>query len=118
MQIPLLSDRAAAVLQRGSPCDQPYLASRPTVYNLLAGVRVATATGDDLTNADDPMKVAMRQIAGAFSQLENARLAAKLRTAREAKRTTACKCEGYEEARVAILGNIWCHGCFKARCPG
>jgi hypothetical protein len=38
------------------------------------------------------MKVAMRQIAGAFSQLEKARLVAKLRTAREAKR--AGKCEG------------------------
>src|SRR5215472_16749932 len=49
------------------------------------GMRVLTATGDDLTNTDDPMKVAMRQIAGAFSQLEKARLVAKLKAAREAQ---------------------------------
>jgi DNA invertase Pin-like site-specific DNA recombinase len=58
------------------------------------GVRVLTATGDDLTDTDDPMKVAMRQIAGAFSQLEKARLVAKLRVAREAKRAAGHKCEG------------------------
>src|ERR1700745_3423437 len=49
------------------------------------GMSVLTATGDDLTNTDDPMKVAMRQIAGAFSQLEKARLVAKLKAAREAQ---------------------------------
>ena len=47
------------------------------------GMRVLTANGDDLTVTDDHMKVAMRQIAGAFSQLEKARLIAKLREARE-----------------------------------
>jgi len=30
------------------------------------GVRVLTASGDDLTHTDDPFKVAMRQIAGAL----------------------------------------------------
>jgi DNA invertase Pin-like site-specific DNA recombinase len=58
------------------------------------GMRVLTANGDDLTNTDDHMKVAMRQIAGAFSQLENARLVAKLKAARERKRETSGKCEG------------------------
>jgi DNA invertase Pin-like site-specific DNA recombinase len=65
------------------------------------GMRVVTATGDDLTNTDEPMKVAMRQIAGAFSQLEKARLVAKLRVARERKRAETGKCEGrlsYAEA--------------------
>src|SRR6266852_4876687 len=38
------------------------------------GVRVLTASGDDLTETDDPFKVAMRQIAGVFAQLEKARL--------------------------------------------
>ena len=33
------------------------------------GVRVLTASGDDLTNTDDPFKVAMRQIAGAYRYL-------------------------------------------------
>ena len=51
------------------------------------GVRVLTAAGDDLTATDDPFKKAMRQIAGAFAELEKARLVAKLRHARERIRT-------------------------------
>ena len=47
------------------------------------GARVLTASGDDLTNTDDPFKVAMRQIAGAFAQLEKARLVAKLKGDRD-----------------------------------
>jgi hypothetical protein len=39
---------------------------------------VLTASGDDLTETDDPFKVAMRQIAGVFAQLEKARLVGKL----------------------------------------
>jgi DNA invertase Pin-like site-specific DNA recombinase len=58
------------------------------------GVRVLTATGDDLTNTDDPFKVAMRQIAGSFAQLEKARLVAKLKHARDRKREKEGKCEG------------------------
>ena len=66
------------------------------------GVRVITATGDDLTDTSDPMKKAMRQIAGAFAELEKARLVAKLRGARERQRAKAesttldgrGKCEG------------------------
>lgn len=57
-------------------------------------VRVLTANGDDLTNTDDPFKIAMRQIAGAFAQLEKARLVGKLRAARERKRATGAKVEG------------------------
>jgi DNA invertase Pin-like site-specific DNA recombinase len=57
-------------------------------------VRVLTANGDDLTATDDHFKVAMRQIAGAFAQLEKARLVAKLRHARERIRKTKGKCEG------------------------
>ena len=58
------------------------------------GVRVITATGDDLTDTSDPMKKAMRQIAGAFAELEKARLVSKLRVARERKRAANGKCEG------------------------
>jgi DNA invertase Pin-like site-specific DNA recombinase len=58
------------------------------------GVRVVTASGDDLTETDDPFKVAMRQIAGAFAQLEKARLVAKLKAARDRKRATGVKVEG------------------------
>jgi DNA invertase Pin-like site-specific DNA recombinase len=57
-------------------------------------VRVITATGDDLTDTSDPMKKAMRQIAGAFAELQKARLVAKLRGARERKRAVQGKCEG------------------------
>jgi len=50
------------------------------------GMRVLTANGDDLTETNDHMKVAMRQIAGSFAQLEKARLVAKLKAARDRKR--------------------------------
>ncbi|WP_246663787.1 recombinase family protein [Tardiphaga sp. vice278] len=58
------------------------------------GVRVLTASGDDLTVTDDPFKVAMRQIAGVFAQLEKARLVGKLKTARDRKRAAGFKVEG------------------------
>jgi DNA invertase Pin-like site-specific DNA recombinase len=58
------------------------------------GVRVITAGGDDLTETDDPFKVAMRQIAGVFAQLEKSRLVGKLRAARERKRARGEKVEG------------------------
>src|SRR3954468_2727751 len=70
------------------------------------GVRVLTASGDDLTNTDDPLKVAMRQIAGAFAQLEKARLVGKLRAARDRKRATGCKVEGrksHSELRPEVV---------------
>ncbi len=58
------------------------------------GVRVLTASGDDLTETNDPFKVAMRQIAGAFAQLEKARLVSKLKGARDRKRAVGVKVEG------------------------
>jgi DNA invertase Pin-like site-specific DNA recombinase len=71
------------------------------VVLIKLGMRVLTATGDDLTTTDDPMKVCMRQMAGAFSQLEKARLVAKLKAARVSKKEATGKCEGrksYAEA--------------------
>lgn len=61
---------------------------------IARGVRVVTASGDDLTATDDPFKVAMRQIAGVFAQLEKARLVGKLKAARDRKRATGTKVEG------------------------
>lgn len=58
------------------------------------GVRVLTANGDDLTETDDPTKVAMRQVVAAFAQLEKARLVGKLAAARKRKREANGKCEG------------------------
>jgi hypothetical protein len=49
------------------------------------GVCVFTSLGDDLTESDYEMRVAMRQIAGVFSQRKT-RLVKKLRVARERKR--------------------------------
>jgi DNA invertase Pin-like site-specific DNA recombinase len=58
------------------------------------GVRVLTASGDDLTDSSDPSRKMMRQIAGSFAEYEKARLVAKLRAARQRKRETVGKCEG------------------------
>lgn len=58
------------------------------------GVRVMTSRGDDLTDSDDEMRVAMRQIVGVFSQLEKTRLVKKLKAARDRKRATHGKVEG------------------------
>src|SRR6516225_6563217 len=54
-----------------------------------------SAAGDlELTNTDDEFKVAMRQIAAAFAQLEKARLVKKLNAARDRKRVAGEKVEG------------------------
>ncbi|HZH52728.1 MAG TPA: recombinase family protein [Microvirga sp.] len=63
------------------------------------GVTVLTATGDNLTTTDDPFKKAMRQIAGAFAELEKARLIHKLKAARDRKRATGAKVEGRKSFR-------------------
>jgi DNA invertase Pin-like site-specific DNA recombinase len=80
------------------------------------GMHVITASGDDLSVTDDPMKVAMRQIAGTFAQLEKARLVAKLRAARERKKEVGGKASGrksYGEARpdtVALVKELHANG--------
>jgi DNA invertase Pin-like site-specific DNA recombinase len=58
------------------------------------GVKVLTANGDDLTVTDEHMKIATRQIAGTFAQLEKARLVAKLKAARDRKKAETGKCGG------------------------
>ena len=59
------------------------------------GVRVYSATtGDELTETDDPSKVMMRQVAGAFAQFEKSRLISKLASARQRKRESVGRCEG------------------------
>ena len=71
------------------------------------GVRVLTSSGDDLTETSDPFKIAMRQIAGVFAQLEKARLVSKLKAARDRKRATGVKVEGrksYAEIDAAEQG--------------
>jgi DNA invertase Pin-like site-specific DNA recombinase len=50
------------------------------------GVRLLTASGDDLTDSDDLGRKMMRQVAGAFAEYEKGRLVAKLRSGRERRR--------------------------------
>jgi DNA invertase Pin-like site-specific DNA recombinase len=61
----------------------------------MRSVRLLTAGGDDLTASDDPGRVLMRQMVGAFAQYEKARLVAKLRSGRERKRQKSGKCGGH-----------------------
>jgi len=80
------------------------------------GMRVVTASGDDLTDSNDPSRITMRQIAGSFAQYEKARLVKKLRDARERKRAETGKCGGrksYAEARpytVALAKQLQSEG--------
>jgi DNA invertase Pin-like site-specific DNA recombinase len=70
------------------------------------GVRVLTATGDDLTNTDDAMKIAMRQFAGVFAQLEKSRLVSKLKSGRDTRVKNGLKPCGrrtYAEREPALV---------------
>lgn len=69
-------------------------------------VRVIASNGDDLTETEDEMKVAMRQIAGAFAQLEKTRLVKKLRASRERKRATGVKVEGRKRIAEREGGDV------------
>jgi DNA invertase Pin-like site-specific DNA recombinase len=57
-------------------------------------VAVYACNGENLTETDDPMKRAMRQMAGVFAELEKHRLVSKLKSARDRKRATGVKVEG------------------------
>lgn len=71
------------------------------------GVRVVTASGEDLTSTDDPAKVMMRQVAGAFAEYEKTRLVQKLKGARdraserEGRRVEGRK--GYRETNPGLI---------------
>lgn len=59
------------------------------------GVTVWSASGEmNLTETDDEYKIAMRQIAAVFAELEKRRLVKKLKAARDRKRAATGKCEG------------------------
>jgi DNA invertase Pin-like site-specific DNA recombinase len=47
------------------------------------GIQIITSSGQNLTESDDPAKVAMRQMASVFSQFEKSRLVGKLAAARK-----------------------------------
>jgi len=58
------------------------------------GIRVVTASSQDLTDNSDPAKVMFRQIAGAFAQFEKTKLVEKLRAGRDRVRGQMGRCEG------------------------
>ena len=71
------------------------------------GVEVVCANGDNLTATDDPSRVMMRQVAGAFAEYEKARLVQKLRGARDHKSAIMGKRvegrRGYAETDPAMV---------------
>jgi DNA invertase Pin-like site-specific DNA recombinase len=75
------------IVEDGSRFARTVLVQEAGIAMLVGlGVRVLTSRGDDLTDSDDEMRVAMRQIVGVFSQLEKTRLVKKLKAARDRKR--------------------------------
>jgi len=68
------------------------------------GVTVITASGHNLTDDDDPAKVAMRQMAAVFAQFEKARVVAKLRSGRDRKSAAiGRRCEGRKPVPNEVL---------------
>lgn len=96
------------IVEDASRLARDLIASETAILLLIErGVRVLTAAGDDLTDDSDPMRTAMRQIAGAFAQAEKARLVAKLRGARDrASQAAGKRVEGrksYSETDPALV---------------
>ena len=76
------------------------------------GVRLLTASGDDLTASDDPTRKMMRQIAGAFAEYEKARLVSKLRHARERQRKERGSVKGASRTwSCALTSSRWRRDC-------
>jgi len=58
------------------------------------GIKLVTAIGQDLTDESDAGKVFLRQVAGAASEYEKAKVVSRLATARAKIRAARGKCEG------------------------
>ncbi len=67
------------------------------------GVRVVTASGEDMTATDDPGRIAMRQMAGVFAEFEKNRLVHKLRGARD--RASAAAGHRVEGRKATLVGD-------------
>ena len=70
------------------------------------GVRLLTASSDDLTDSDDLGRKMMRQVAGAFMEYEKARLVGKLRGARERKRKETGKKVGGRKSHAELWPEV------------
>ena len=55
---------------------------------------ISAETGEDLTKAETPMAIFMRQLQGAHAEFDKRNIVARLRAAREQKRKTYGRCEG------------------------
>jgi DNA invertase Pin-like site-specific DNA recombinase len=61
------------IIEDASRLARSLITQEPGILALISrGVRVVTASGDDLTDDSDPSRTMMRQIAGAFHQYEKA----------------------------------------------
>jgi DNA invertase Pin-like site-specific DNA recombinase len=70
------------------------------------GVSLIPATAPDFFTEDTPTAVLVRQVLGAIAQFERTSLVAKLKAARDRKKTASGKCEGrksYAEARPEVV---------------
>ena len=81
------------------------------------GVTLMTAVGENLTDTDDEMRVAFRQMAMTFAQLEKTRLVKKLKAARDrASQKAGRRVEGRkghtrgDPELVALAKSIWREG--------
>jgi DNA invertase Pin-like site-specific DNA recombinase len=81
------------------------------------GVTLVTAAGENLTDTDDEMRVAFRQMAMTFAQLEKTRLVKKLRAARDrASEKAGRRVEGRkghtrgDPELVALATSLWREG--------
>jgi DNA invertase Pin-like site-specific DNA recombinase len=70
------------------------------------GVRLLTASGDDLTDSDDLGRKMMRQVAGAFAEYEKGRLVAKLRSGRMRKRMETGKKVGGRKSHAELWPEV------------
>lgn len=55
---------------------------------------VSAETGEDLTKVETPIGIFLRQMQGAVAEFDKRNIVARLRVAREQKRTTTGRCEG------------------------
>ena len=82
------------------------------IYLASKGISlISAATEEDVTSAisEDPMKKALVQMQGIFSELEKNLLVKKLRVARERKRAVNGKCEGrktYAERAPEVIAEV------------
>jgi DNA invertase Pin-like site-specific DNA recombinase len=98
----------AAVVEDASRFARDLVAQELGILLLIKrGVRLFTASGDDLCDTSDPSRVMMRQIASAFAQYEKSRLVARLKKARARGQGQAGRPQGNSAEYLQVdLGSI------------